>query len=325
MLAVTFLWLPGRLATGALSPGVNAADRLLGSLALSPALAGGAAVLAMACGASAATAAHLVATLLAVLALAAPAGAAREAATADRDRTSVFDFAPALAWAALTLFALAANPFLAPRSDGWFHAAVTEAIARRGLPVEDPSFAGIPLLYFWGMHAWAALWLAAAPSLATWTPWIALDVAGALAVLLAVASLARRLGASPAARGWAAAAAMFGASPLAWGWVAARAAAGEVRGMDEVRRIVGSGADATLREMSRGLLHPSLAWFGDKFTVLTPFGLGLALFLFFVLALHDAEVEPRPRRIAWLGLVTAAALFTHPVAGLSALAVAWAW
>jgi len=324
-LALTFLWLPGRLATGALRADLPPAEGLLGSVALSPALAGGAAAIAMALGLGALATARLLAALLAALALIVAARRADSGDSPDHAGVSAFDAVPAIAWAALTLLALAANPFLAPRSDGWFHAAVAEAIARRGLPVEDPSFAGIPLLYFWGMHAWAALWLAASPAISPWTPWIALNVAGALAILLAVGALARRLGAPPAARGWAAAAAVFGASPLAWGWVAARAAVGEVRGLDEVRRILDAGADATLRSMGGGLMHVSLVWFGDKFSVLTPFGLGLTLFLLFVIALHEAEASPRGRRLAWLALVTASALFTHTVAGLSALAVAWAW
>lgn len=325
-LAFTFLALPGWLATGALRPDLPLADRLLSTLALSPALAGAVAVLAMVCGAPPPLAARIVAGVCGAAALAAAFRPASDPAGRDaRSATSGYDFVPALAWAALTLFALAANPFLAPRSDGWFHAAVSEAIARRGVPVEDPSFAGLPLLYFWGMNAWAALWLAVAPGLAPWTPWIALDVASALAVMLAVASLARRLGATPGARAWAVGTAALGSAPFAWGWIAARAASGEVRGLAELRRIVSSGADGTLRELGRGLLHPSLAWFGDKFSVLTPFGLGLTLFVLFVIALHEAEVEPRGHRLAWLALVTGAALFTHTVAGFSALAVAWAW
>ena len=56
-LAVTFLVLPGWLATGLFLSDRALADRLLGSLALSPALAGGVGTLAMALGAPAALAA----------------------------------------------------------------------------------------------------------------------------------------------------------------------------------------------------------------------------------------------------------------------------
>src|SRR6185503_5572933 len=100
------------------------------------------------------------------------------------------------AWTLLVGLLLAIHPALLQRADGWFHAAVTLQVAQRGLPPEDPFFAGLRLLYFWGTHAWAALWLTLAPRIPVWAPLAALQIAAALACPLAVGVLASRLGAS---------------------------------------------------------------------------------------------------------------------------------
>ncbi|HEY6867879.1 MAG TPA: hypothetical protein VI792_11520, partial [Candidatus Eisenbacteria bacterium] len=225
----------------------------------------------------------------------------------------------ALAGAGVAAAMYASSPALAWRSDGAFHAAVTLSVARGGVPPEDPYFAGIRLLYFWGTHAWAALWLALAPALAPWTPLIALNLAGTLAALLAVCALAARLGGGARAQWLACGLAAFGAAPFAWGWVAARAVAGEVRGLPELRRLLTQGVDLALRSMSPGLLHPSLVFAADKFLVLTPFALGLALFAVGAVALLEMSTRPRAGAIVSLALVVGAALFVHPVAGVALL------
>jgi hypothetical protein len=158
-----------------------------------------------------------------------------------------------------------------------------------------------------------------------WTPLIALNLIAALAVILAVCAIARRLGAGRGGQWLAAALAILGYSPFAWARVAGRMMAGEVRGLAELRRLMGNGADLALRVLGEGQLHASLATFADKFLVLTPFGLGLALFALFLIALREAADSHAFRNFAFLAVVLAATLFTHTVAGLSALAVAGVW
>jgi hypothetical protein len=322
LLAVTLGLAPGALLAPLVAPGGPATGRLLLALVLSPFLAAAPAALLVSAGLPVGAAARIVVAVTAAVALL-RAFAPRPAPPAEPgERPGIV---AASLWTGLVAAVLIGNRFLPPRSDGWFHAAVTLQIAARGLPVEDPAFAGLPLLYFWGSHLWAALWLALEPRLEPWTPLIALNLAGAFGTVLGVAALARRLGAS--ARGqWAACAlATLGYSPLGWVAVLARVMTGEVRGVDEIRRLITLGVDPALRALGVGTLHASLAFFGDKFLVLTPLSIGLALFVVLLLALLDAVERPGFRTAAALALVEAAALFLHTVVGLTTVLVAGAW
>ncbi len=232
---------------------------------------------------------------------------------APMDRMTWQEWLPGLLWAGLVAALLLGDPWLPPRADGWFHAGVVLQVAERGLPPEDPWFAGLRLLYFWGTHAWAALWLVLAPQLSVWTPLLALNLSAAAATLWAVAALARALGADARVAGWAAVLTVVAWSPFGWIHVAARAAVGEVRGWSEVVRIVESGVDPLCFMLASGQLHASMAFHGDKALVITPFGMGLALF---VLGLLAACAAWRETRHAWtLAAVGAAALFVHTVVG----------
>lgn len=321
-LAAVLGYLPGALAAARLAPAWGRSGRALFALGVSPFLSGACASALIAIGTAPVVAARVVVAALALWSVAdafAPrprlVGPQREAET----------WIAALAWTAVVALLLRANPWLAPRSDGGFHAAVALQIAQRGVPPEDPFFAGLRLLYFWGGDAWAALWLALAPGLRVWTPLIALNLAGACAAVLGVCAIARRLGAAAGGCAFAAGLAVVGSMPFGWGWVAARALAGEVRGWDEVRRLIALGADPALRALAEGLLHPSLVFFGDKFLVLTPFALGLGLFAALVLALLDLIERPRLRAAAALAVLEAAALYLHTVVGLAFGTVAVLW
>lgn len=315
LLAAATLVLPGALLVARAARDRSPLERWAATLALSPALWAGSVTVLVACGVPIARAAQLVAFVLALLA-AFNAWRPPAPAAADGDRGATRGgLVAALAWAGLVAVVLTGNPTLPPRSDGWFHAGVVLQIAQRGLPPEDPYFAGLRLLYFWGYHAWAATWLVLAPALAVWTPLIAFQLSAAAAVMLAVGALARRFAAGAAAAGLACALAALAYAPGAWGWLAARAAAGDVRGWDEVRRTVNAGVDPVMQTLGTGMLHASLAFFGDKFLVLTPFSMGLALFALGVLALVDLVASPGARRATTFAAVLAAGLFTHTVVG----------
>jgi hypothetical protein len=322
LMAAALGFVPGALVARRLAPEASPAMRALLALTLSPFLTAGPAAVLVLSGASVALAARAVTGAIAIAALVEARAAPPPSAPHESDR---------VAWIAAALFTgvvlglFAGNPWLAPRSDGWFHAAVTLQIAGRGLPVEDPAFAGLPLLYFWGPALWCAMWLALEPNVAMWTPWIALNLAGAFATLLGVVILARRLSAGPLAQALAAGLAVLGYAPFAWLLVAARASAGEVRGIPELARLLTNGVETALRSLDPGVLHVSLLFFGDKFLVLTPFALGLALFPAFVLALLDLIERPRPRTAAGLAVVLAAAFFTHTMVGFTAALLAGVW
>jgi hypothetical protein len=318
--------LPGAIVARLLVPGWRGAGRVLLALVLSPFLAGGCGAALLATGLSAQIAGRIVATMAAAAGLLL-ASRARDhrGRSSDRLHADTIPWIAAAVWTLMIAAVLLGNRNLIPRSDGWYHASVVLQIAGRGFPLENPFFAGLPIRYFWGLHAWAALWLGLAPALGVWVPLVALNLAGAFASMLGITLLARRLGAGGAGMGAAALAATAGCAPFAWGWVVARAFGGRMHGPAEIDRLLGHGILPALETMSTGMIHISVLFFGGKFLVLTFFGLGFAAFAAFILAFVDLAASPGFRRGLVLGAVTAAALFIHTVIGLTCLALVVGW
>ena len=317
-LAVTFgitpgVWLARRLAPGEASDARSALALLLAPFASAVLL-----VLPRLAGLSAVTAARALVIALALLSAweaLRPKGR-HAAAPSERAVWLVAALAGGAAFAAHVLW-----PALAERSDGAFHAGVAWAAFHR-LPPEDPFFAGLALRYFWGPHAWAAGWLAIAPGLGAYAPFITTSAFALGAALLGTGALARRLGAGRSGSVLAQALFLCGAAPFAWLALAGRASYGDVRGSAALAEALEHGADAALRALDPGTLHPSLVLPFDKFVVLTPFAWGLAGIVLAVLALAVVLEAPSWRASLRLALVVAAVVFLHPVAGLaSALAL----
>ncbi len=322
LLIPVLAWAPGALlvATGRFFESHSA--RMAAALAISPLLTALPWAALRMIGLSSGAAARIILTLIALTAITIAARPGRSEPLPPRG-LQWSEAWPALLWGAVVAALLLANPALAPRSDGWFHAGVVLQVAERSLPPEDPYFAGLPLLYFWGTHAWSALMLSIAPSLSVWVPLIAANVAAAAALPLAVAALARALGASTTQAAFASVLILVGWSPLGWLQVAGRAISGEVRGWAELQRLIDAGVDPMLVMLASGQLHASMAFQGDKSLVLTPFAMGLALF---VLGLVVA-IEPSrgARRVASFTVIAAAALFTHTVVGYALVLCMGAW
>ncbi|MCC6652673.1 MAG: hypothetical protein IT348_16090 [Candidatus Eisenbacteria bacterium] len=324
-LALAWGWAPGAVLAPLLLPRGSRALRALAALALSPFLTGAPFSALVAAGVPLHAAAVAVSALVAVAALAVALGARGRAAPARRAAGDGAAFAVAAAWTALAAVLLVGNTLLPLRSDGWFHAAVTAQIAARGVPPEDPYFAGLRLLYFWGSHAWASAWLVLAPRLEPWTPLMALNLSGAFAVVLGVGAIAQRLRANAAGVTLACLVALLGYSPFAWGMIVGRAFTGNVLGWADVVHQAGHGIDPVLATMATGQLHGSLAFFGDKYLVLTPFGMGLALLALVVCAALELLESPSARAATALGLALAATLFVHTVVGYAALLLCATW
>ncbi|MBI5171089.1 MAG: hypothetical protein HZA61_16505 [Candidatus Eisenbacteria bacterium] len=331
-IAVVWTWCvtPGALAAEAFFRGGSGLVRLLATLALSPFLMGAPFAALVYAGVPSALAARALCVLVAVLATLAAfrpdAPVPGETPEAElTSRGSAPALAIAAAWAGLCAWLMVSNDLLPLRSDGWFHAAVVAQIAQRGVPPEDPYFAGLRLLYFWGSHAWAAGWLALVPKLQPWTPLLVLNVSGAFAVVLGVAGIAQRLRADAQAVAYTCLIALLGYSPFAWGLIAGRAFTGDVRGWADVVHQAGHGIDPVLATMATGQLHGSLAFFGDKYLVLTPFGMGLALLALSVVTALTLLERPTARAGVAFALCLAATLFVHTVVGYALLLLCATW
>ena len=300
-------WLARRLAPA------GTGSRMALALLCAPAVGGAFLALARAAGLDAVGSARSLAAVSAVL-------AAWEALHANGSHPNVRERPVALGFALVVglgiAVVLAIHPALASRSDGAFHAGVVWA-ALRQLPPEDPFFAGLPLRYFWGQHAWSAGWLALAPSIGAYAPLVWANATAAVAALLAVAALARRLGSGARGEVLAQGLALAGGAPFAWLVLAGRASSGDVRGLEEWRQALEHGADHALRALDPGWLHPSLVLPLDKFVVLTPFAWALAATSLAALALADTLERTDARAALRLAAVVAAASFLHPVGGLA--------
>lgn len=352
LLSLTWCVTPGALLASIVFRGAPGVLRPLGALALSPFLIGAPFAALVYAGVSAPLAARALCALAALLSLvaagfalrataassASAAQAAQRAASSSEEATAALPDPPspfshgtavafvlATLWTALCAWLLCTNDLLPLRSDGWFHAAVVAQIAQRGVPPEDPYFAGLRLLYFWGSHAWAAGWLALVPTLQPWTPLLALNLSGAFAVVLGVAAVAQRLRANAEAVAGACLLALLGYSPFAWGLIVGRAFTGDVRGWADIVHQAGHGIDPVLATMATGQLHGSLAFFGDKYLVLTPFGMGLALLALSVAAALALLERPGARAGFALAACVAATLFVHTVVGYALLLLCATW
>jgi hypothetical protein len=320
VLAVALAWVPGRALVAWLAPPTHGDRRLVISLALalSPFAAGAPAALLALLGVAPLVAARAVLIAWAI-ALACAPGRATDVDL--RPQTWIV----AAAWTALIALLLATNPSLLSRADGWFHAAVTLQVAQRGLPPEDPFFAGLRLLYFWGTHAWAAMWLVLAPRIPVWAPLATLQIAAACACPLAVGVLAGRLGATRGVQRVAMSLALAGLAPFAWLLIPGRILIGGVQGGAEVTQLLERGLWPVLAAMDPGTLHASVLFPGDKFLIATPFALGMALAVLSVCAVLALIEVPGPRAALTLAVIQAAALWLHAVVGAAIVVAVVGW
>ena len=332
--------LPGLLVSGWLWPRWDPTRRTFAALALSPFVLGAPAALTLALAPGRLRTQALPLLLLALACMwqavrrhgppPAPVAGEPYLSRTDAGLHTRAVWTAATLWSCTVALLLLGNPVLASRSDGWYHGAVLAQLLQRGGVPEDPYFAGLKLMYFWGWHAWATLWLRTShqPLAHLYAPLIASNIFAAFAVVLGVGTLTQRLGGRPRAVLLACALGVGGYAPFGWVQIAGRAFTGQVRGWTDIARQLNVGVDSVLGTLASGQLHASLGFFGDKYLVLTPFAMGLALLLLGVLALLELAEQPDTRRGLAFAVVLAATLFIHTVIGEAfalLAAVWWLW
>ena len=243
------------------------------------------------------------------------------------------------AWAwALLAAAFVALPMLLSewarvRSDGWVHAGIVWEIAERGVPPQDPRFAGLPLNYVWFYNLFLALVVALRPGAAVFTAMTTANVVWMTVVVWLGFQIAWTLWRTREAARTSLPLLLLGLNAgalLLWPLWLLRAARGEVRGMAEVLRIVREAHWDGVEVMHQ--LCAPFAWMvnaWDKYMVGTALGYAYLLMLVMLWAslrwLSDARGQASasaPWR--WLVVVFAAAAGTmlfHSVVGLSAIPV----
>ncbi len=82
-------------------------------------------------------------------------------------------------------------PYVRMWSDAWFHGGAAVEVSLRGVPPQDPNFAGIPFYYFWVFHFVLAL-MGVASGLSPFHQMALMNVWSAVVLVLAAAQLTYR-------------------------------------------------------------------------------------------------------------------------------------
>jgi hypothetical protein len=223
------------------------------------------------------------------------------------------------------------NPFVYVHNDGWVHAALTWEIAVRGLPPQDPRFAGMPLNYVWFYNLFVALYtsLPGPGGAARHDPFIVMALLN-VTVMALFTRFAYRLGYAvwrdrEAASG-AALLMTLGFNACAWLLWPLRlvtAFSGEVRGIAEVRRILHDAYlldDRVFFALGAPFAHP--VNFLDKFLLGSPLAYTWLLTLFYLDALAEWVRTARAELLVWAALATSGMLLFHAAPGISVIPVA---
>jgi hypothetical protein len=229
--------------------------------------------------------------------------------------------------AAAVLIALPAilNPWIRVRSDTWVHAALVWEVAERGVPPQDPRFAGLTLNYVWIFNCFIAQLVA----LGNGSPFTFMTLFNVvnLAVLLRLvwhvgAVVWRGTEAADGALRLAAVGFNAGAW-LLWPLRLIRALGGYERGWAEIQRQLGAfhlgTVDAVFTLAAPFALMASML---DKFLLGTALSYSWVLYALFLWALARWAEERAADALLWAAVAAAGMLFVHGVVGMSVLPAA---
>ncbi len=320
---VGFGLMPGLAAVRFLASGERGVVPVSRALFLSPFLSGLAATALLLAGLDPGTAAAaiLVAAYAAGLGAAVlPRRAAATEANAAAGRVSHDE--RRLIWWMIALAALALVPHLREwiriRSDAWFHEAVVLEIDARGVPPQDPYFAGLRLQYMWVYHALLAVWSRAAGTEA-WNLGGALNAIWLTSLGGGVYALSRRVGRPAREAVFAAIFVPLGLGALFTLWLplkVLRAAVGETRGMAELGpafSLSPFGIDRVFHVMSSFHSPPPLL---NKYLVMTALGGAITGLVWLAEGLVGWVRRPAAGRAVWTVLVMAAVWIWNPALAL---------
>src|SRR5262245_17935199 len=207
-------------------------------------------------------------------------------------------------------------PLVQMWGEAWLHGATVTELAIRGVPPQDPNFAGVPLYQDWFFHFIVSL-LAIVSVLSVFAQMTMVNVWAVVVLVLAVAQLAYRAFGRAAAT-WAGVIAVLGLDPFGWMFWIARGASGEGGGLSPWFALLATTDDAAAALSYRfPLAHVSLLdrfWSGAAATPAIALGAAVAW--------SAARAIDRPSAGAWwrtLALAVTLAVI-HPVYATCALA-----
>jgi len=245
-------------------------------------------------------------------------------AAADEAQPSRFLFFAVLAAALAIAVPLFARPWLRIHWDGWLHQGLVWELYTRGIPPQDPRFAGLPLNYVWFYNLFLAMLL----GLRERDPFVFMaifNVATMIATMLVTWQLGFALWRERRAAAGSVALLAVGFNAGAWllwplGLVSAFR--GSVRGLAEVRRVAGRvtlNTDHVIYSLSAPFAH--MASFLDKYLLGTSLGYAYLLLMLYLWAMLRWLRDGRRDALLWAALAIAGMLLFHVVVGLSVVPV----
>jgi hypothetical protein len=341
LLALVPAGVPGRVAAYILLMGVPGVALYLllerrpepleaaaAGVVLSPVLAAVSCTLIMVAGGSPATAARW------TIALSGTSGAAALWVLGRRERGGREASLGAAQWAILgacvlaTLVLVGVLPLTSEwwrfRSDAWFHRAVIAQISDRGLPPDDPYFAGFTLQYMWLYHV-LVLALSRATSLGPFWVMPLVNLQSLAGVLLATMLFSgiftrrfgRRLGSCLTVT--------FGLNGLFWLFLplkAVRVLVGSVRGTEELARTFSLSPFDMVQVRRFLIIYFNQDFLLDKFIVATAFGLAFGCMALFWWATTEYLRDQRRFPLVAAGLSLMGMLGFHTLFGFIMLVAA---
>ncbi|MBU8920967.1 MAG: hypothetical protein KOO63_03820 [Bacteroidales bacterium] len=216
------------------------------------------------------------------------------------------------------------NDILLIRSDAWYHASVVAEISKNGIPPMETWLADSPIRYMWIYHLFLASWknlsgLTVFPAMGFFNVMSALSFPFLISRVVSVFSNEKKY------LLWVPAFSIAGmviASWVLWPLGLARALSGEVRGMEEITRILGQARVQLDGVAVTYFLTPYKALminFLDKFITVTPFSYSLDLFLlgFSVILFSRVDRSITARNMVTLFVSALGALLFHVIIGIS--------
>lgn len=238
--------------------------------------------------------------------------------------------APRAVWALAIGLAIAValppllNPFIPLRGDSWTHGAITISALEKGLPPEDPRFAGIALNYVWFYNLFTAL-LCGLTGREPFGFMVITNVATAFATVALVAASAQRLWPGRHASTGAAALVVFGLNAgmwMLWPVHLGRALVGEVRGSLAVSQAL-TGLEIGWARVIYNLGAPfaHMVSFLDKLLVGSPLAYAWLLMILHLWALLGWTTHGRRADLLWMAIAAAGMMLFHGVVALSVIPV----
>ncbi len=216
------------------------------------------------------------------------------------------------------------NPWIRVRGDAWTHAGIVWQILERGIPPEDPRFAGLPLQYVWFFN----LFIALLTSFGAGDPFLFMGLANAvtmIATLLVAWMLGLRLWRSERAARGALLLSAFGLNAgvwMLWPLRLVRDVVGHDRGWNEVLATIRAShwRDAyVLFELNAPYSY--MVSFLDKFLHGTALSYAYVLLSLYLWTWLEWIGEGRGAALVWAAAAACGMLLFHAVVGLSAIPV----